>query len=369
MEQAAASGPWPRPGIPAPGLFKIAAVLTGFAACVGLMVFLIFLFQPPKPAAVVLVGADYATNLTVPHNVLGWKGLKGIEAVSKTPRPWAIFNPASLQLIQRPTTLGQPEQWDALIEDLSQSAQGQKTILFVLALHGGDDARGCVPDPRPDDLRHRRRLELKQVIESMKQCRPSRTRSSCSEGALVAADWRLGMLHNDFARRLQDLEPEIRKVKNLWVLSGCDVDQLCWTSEGLGRSAFVHYIIEALRGKAAGADGRLTLDELHDYVLKNVRNWAWNARGAIQEPVLLPRDGQAAGKEAAAAGRRSPAQVHLASVEAAPGPGRLPARGSCRAGRAMEALPRARSAGAPSLGLFAAPLARVSGDAWSAGRS
>ena len=107
-------------------------------------------------------------------------------------------------------------------------------------------------------------------------------------------------------------------MKNLWVLSGSDVDQRCWASEGLGRSAFVHYIIEALRGKAAGSDGRLTLDELHGYVLKNVRNWAWDARGAIQEPVLLPRDGQARGKNAAAPARRSPAEVYLASVDVAP---------------------------------------------------
>ena len=71
------------------------------------------------------------------------------------------------------------------------------------------------------------------------------------------------MLHNDFARRLRDLDGEIRKVKNLWVLSACDVDQLCWTSEGLGRSAFHHFIIEALRGEAAGPDGRLTLEELY----------------------------------------------------------------------------------------------------------
>ena len=40
----------------------------------------------------------------------------------------------------------------------------------------------------------------------------------------------------------------------------------------------------------------------------------------IQEPVLLPRDGQQAGKNSSGAGRRSPHQVHLASVEVAPTP-------------------------------------------------
>ena len=102
------------------------------------------------------------------------------------------------------------------------------------------------------------RLELKRVIDSMKKLPPEQNKILVLEGALITANWRLGMLYNDFARRLQDLEPEIREVNNLWVLSGCDVDQLCWTSEGLGRSAFLHYVIEGLRGKAAGPDGRLT---------------------------------------------------------------------------------------------------------------
>ena len=145
---------------------------------------------------------------------------------------------------------------------------------------------------------------------------PEQNKILVLEGALIPADWRLGMLHNDFARRLRDLDGEIRKVKNLWVLSACDVDQLCWTSEGLGRSAFHHFMIEALRGAAAGRDGRLTLEDLYKYVRTNVRDWAWNARGAIQEPVLLPLKVEG-GEGAARAERTLPSQVHLATVEAA----------------------------------------------------
>src|SRR4051812_14744637 len=293
---------------------KILGALLGLLTCLGLIVLLIILFQPPKPAAVVLVGADYAGNLMVPHNVLGWKGLQGVEAVSRASRPWAIFNPAQLQLIlPEPRALDLAEQWDGLIDDVKRVGSRQKTVLFVVALHGGSGAEGAylIPNQMSPGAK---RLDLSKVISSMEKLPPEQNKVLVLEGALIPAEWRLGMLQNDFARRLEDLEVEIRKVKNLWVLSACDVDQVCWTSEGLGRSPFLHSMTEALRGEAAGADGRLTLDELYTYVRSHVRDWAWNARGAVQEPVLLPR--KDAG-EAGSAGRNPPSRVHLATAVAA----------------------------------------------------
>src|SRR5205809_7832519 len=58
--------------------FRVLGGLAAFAACLGMVIWLILMINPPEPAAVVLVGADYATNLAIPHNVLGWEGLKGI---------------------------------------------------------------------------------------------------------------------------------------------------------------------------------------------------------------------------------------------------------------------------------------------------
>jgi hypothetical protein len=126
------------------------------------------------------------------------------------------------------------------------------------------------------------------VIESMKRLPPEKNKILVLEGSVVDSDWRLGMLHNDFARRLRDLEPLIREVPNLWVMNGCDVDQRCWISEGLGRTAFAHFLIEGIRGQAGGSSGRLTLAGLHRYVRTRVSDWAWHARGAVQEPLLLP---------------------------------------------------------------------------------
>ena len=293
--------------------------LAAFAACLGMVIWLILMINPPEPAAVVLVGADYATNLAVPHNVMGREGLKGIEHLSRAPRRRVLFNPAELQLIRPRRTLERADQWDEVIADLKTGFR-EKTLIIVLALHGGSDPNG--PYLMPNAMKGPEgRLEMKKVIDSMTELPAEKQKILVVEGTQVPADWRLGMLHNDFPRQLKELEPAIRAVPNLWVLSGCDVDQRCWASEGLGRTIFSHAIIEALRGKsAAGADGRLTLDELHSSVLKTVRHWAWEARGAVQEPVLLPGRPEPGGSQTPAAGteaRPEPGTVHLAMVEGA----------------------------------------------------
>ncbi|QEH33047.1 hypothetical protein OJF2_15430 [Aquisphaera giovannonii] len=307
-----------RPDAPRTKTWKVAGVVAALAACIALILFLILVFRPPRPAAVVLVGADYAGNLAVPHNLLGWKGLQGLEAVSRTPPRFSLFPPPMLQLVRGGgTPLNLAEDWKALVDDLKVSAKGYRTLLIAVALHGGTTADSAYLLPGKATGREADRLDLLQVIRSMDELPQEQNKVLVLEGALVPADWRLGMLYNDFGRRLRDLEPEIRKVKNLWVLSGCDVDQQCWASEGMGRTAFFHYIIEALSGEAAGHGMRLNLQTLHDYVRRKVRNWAWNARGAIQEPVLLPRTADTAGSGGEPP-RRPAAGVHLATAEAAP---------------------------------------------------
>jgi hypothetical protein len=316
--------------LPGSGSWKLVSTIVGFLAFLVAIVVLIIMIQPPPPAAVVLLGADYADSPLVPHNVFGWEGIAGIEKVSRTPQGWRLLRSGSLQLIKPLQVVDHRERWDAVIEDLAKTGFSQDTLLIVVELHGGSDPDHgyLIPDKMamPQD-----RLDLSQVIESMHKLPPNKQKILVLEGSQIPAYWRLGMLHNDFARRLEDLEQAIGEVPNLWVLSGADVDQQCWVSEGLGRTVFSHFIIEGLRGKAAASNGRLTLDGLYRYVRENVRKWSWNARGAIQEPVLFPRltlagrhqsDGNTASdaKPRKQVRRRPPGEVYLASVENAPAP-------------------------------------------------
>src|SRR5208337_234797 len=71
--------------LPSSGIFKILAALLGFLTCLA--------------TVVVLVGADYADNLMIPHNILGWKGMEAIDALLRTPPPWTLLKPARFELI------------------------------------------------------------------------------------------------------------------------------------------------------------------------------------------------------------------------------------------------------------------------------
>jgi hypothetical protein len=300
------------------GILGTAGPVLAFVACLGLVIWLILMLIRPAQVAVVLVGADYATNLAVPQNVLGWEGLAAIEKVVKARRRWALFQPASLHLIPNHgnKTLAGKHQWDELIAELKKGFR-ENTLLLVVTLHGGTKGGRAylMPDlmASPEDG-----LDLEAVIESLGELEPIKHKILVLDGAIVPADWRLGMLHNDFAGALRRLEPKIRKVPNLWVLSSCSVDQRSWASEELGSTAFLHYVCSALRGEADRSGRQLTLGTLYNFVRARVRKWAWNARGALQEPMLLP-DPKAEGGSDKTEGR-DPAKVLLAAAQRAPAP-------------------------------------------------
>ena len=106
----------------------------------------------------------------------------------------------------------------------------------------------------------------------------------------VADDWTLGMLHNDFARELKKLREAIKGVENLWVLAASDEDQRSWIDVDARRSVFSRAVVEGLRGEADAEpkDGRIDLRELYDYVGPRVKAWAFENRGDVQTPLLLP---------------------------------------------------------------------------------
>ncbi len=87
---------------------RLFAGLVAFAACLGVVVWLIWMINPPRPAGVVLLGADYATNLAVPHNALGYQGLKGIEKLSRTPRALDPVQPRQAPALPQPERSDSP---------------------------------------------------------------------------------------------------------------------------------------------------------------------------------------------------------------------------------------------------------------------
>ena len=106
----------------------------------------------------------------------------------------------------------------------------------------------------------------------------------------VGADWNLGLLHNDFVRSLAN-DPKIKSIPNLVVFCASDEDQRSWPSDEYGQTIFAHFILEGLKGAAdKDDDGRLTAQELIDYVQQQVESWVRHNRGALQTPRVIAAD-------------------------------------------------------------------------------
>lgn len=269
-------------------------VIRAAAACllgIGLIVSLILMIRPIQPASVLLIGADYATNLGVPHNVYGRAGLEGLREITVSREAHHLWGRSKLRRVNDAViTLDSATRWGEVLDGLRHHGFPGNTIVLFLALHAVTGPEGNVyllPEgaTKPTDG-----VELATIIDDLGTLPTNTSKVLILEGAQVSAAWHLGIGHNDFSRRLRQLDEHgaIAKVPGLWILSASDVDQRCWASDGLRRTVFAHYVIEGLRGAAAGDDRRVNLAELHQYVRQNVSDWVWAARGAVQEPILLP---------------------------------------------------------------------------------
>jgi hypothetical protein len=266
----------------AAGLFLVA--VAGVAA-------LLWMLYPPQPACLVVVGAGYEDNLSLPHNVYGWQGARDLARWCEDTAgggSWLarLTHTGYIRLQHGPARLAgeadwAPERWMHCRE---------QTLIILVGLHGGaDKAEGAYLFL--DDPEGRRHLKLADLIASLAPVTRAKNVVLILDATQVEAYWPAGLLHNDFARQLAALEPSIKKQPRLVVLSASMPDQRSWVSEEWRRSVFTHYLLEGLRGGAADSGGTITAAGLHAYVKEKVERWAQDNRAAQQTPVLLPEDG------------------------------------------------------------------------------
>jgi hypothetical protein len=261
---------------------------------------------PPKPVALILVGAGYEDNLAVAPNVYGWQGLRDLAEFARGEKGglWSKSGPLSLK--HDPLKLNHDVHWDSALGNCSE-----KTVLVFFALHGGNDAQGPYLLMQDADLRDDGRedyvIRLRSVISRLNELPDKKNKVLILDATQVPSDWGRGVLHNDFARGLKALAPEIDKVPNLVVLSASDENQRSWVSDEWRQTAFSHYVIEGLKG-AADKDrrGRITAWDLHQYVSDNVEKWARDNREARQTPLLHGGDDRAKNLELCAVGDYKP---------------------------------------------------------------
>ncbi len=253
------------------------------------MLVLVFLWlRPASGTAMVLVGAGYEDNLAVPHNVYGRETLNSLARLAESHQT----ETGKMVVRRKELNLANAREWDKRLRNIPQ-----KNIVIYLAMHGATDAKGAYLLPQntmmPRDVENllldESKLRLTAILDKLAELPRNRNVVLILDATALTSSWSLGILHNNFARELENLNERIAEIPNLIVLSASGIDQRSWASPELRRTIFGHFVTKGLEGHAdENEDKRVTALELHGYVLDKVQRWVAFNRGALQTPVLLP---------------------------------------------------------------------------------
>jgi hypothetical protein len=265
---------------------------------VGILVAVILWLLPVKTPTLVLVGAGYAQNLAVPPNVHGWRTLQELhDWIRSNPQASFWVSDVPELLHDKPVELKKGMEWD---QGLDRFVLKEKTVVVVMALHGGADENGLFflfqdSDSSPEEGN---RLRLEKVLDRLEKVGDKKQKVLILDPTQMTANAPLGMLHNNFVRVLksQALNSAIERIPNLVVICSTDEDQQSWAfssasareGEPIVRpTVFGHYLVEGLKGAAATNDV-VTAFDLFNYVSKSVTTWVADRRATAQTPILLP---------------------------------------------------------------------------------
>lgn len=262
---------------------------------VGVVAVLIVIFWPEgiDPPRLVLIGAGYETNLSLPHNVHGQRALNELKGWAEAHnKDWGGQKEKGIDIHHHDLTT----QEDVIAKSL-EGYTGQSVVVF-LSVHGGADQNGAyifaddaTPGPEfnanPDKVLYR----LDRVFSALEKI-PKTKKLLILDATQVENTWGFGMIKNEFAEALAN-DPRVKQIDNLVILSASGPNERSWVSEEYGRTIFGHFVVEGLKGAAdkdkevGNRDGRITTLELAKYVQSEVEHWVRENRGAIQKPVLF----------------------------------------------------------------------------------
>ncbi|MFO0876421.1 MAG: vWA domain-containing protein [Gemmataceae bacterium] len=266
---------------------RLAGVLGLVFGTATLLAWLLLWLAPPGPACLILAGAGYEDNLAVDPNPQGREALTRFARLAGTSSPlsWLFQRSGRLRVAHSPLEVLRGTDWWRGLDDVRE-----QTIVVFLALHGGADAQGAYLLPQDASAAPADRLRLEAVLDRLAELPADRHKLLILDATAQGPSWSLGLLHNDFARALDALEPRIAAIPNLLVLSSSGINQRSWPAADLRTTLFARCLLQGLAGDAdADRNGRLQGWEIYQYLAREVQTDARRLHGAEQLPVLLPR--------------------------------------------------------------------------------
>lgn len=273
----------------------LAAVLGLLALAV--VTWVVFWIRPPAPARIVILRADYDNALAVAPNPYGKADARAIAALA---RPGSWFGSRSRLAGGPITTFTRAGLPDLL-------AVREKCAVVFIAAHGGRDRDGPFLFPEDSTGEPADRVRFKTLLDQLARLPANKQKLLIIDATHEPAFTELGLVHNDFAAGVEEMDAEIAAVPNLAVFLSSGTDERSWTSPEWGTSAFMHFAMAGLNGEAdADRNRRVTASELISFVTPRVSAWARDNRGSRQVPVLLPKND----------GANRVRGMHLVSVDA-----------------------------------------------------
>lgn len=253
----------------------------------GGFLYLAALFAPPRGVEFVLLGAGYEQNLSVPHNLYGWNSLADLASAIGDGTHRSYWAQHFWHVKPQPQRL----LLETRLAEIAPQSRARTWVLFVSA-HGGVDDQGMylLADNDLSPQQPERRQRISHLLAHVKKLPPEQHKVLVFDTVHFECDVTLGMLENDFALKLRQLDAEIREIPNLVVVCASDVNELAWDCPMWGRTTFAHFWIEGLRGAAIDLDdsGRINVTELLAFTSAQTSHWVHTHYRARQTPWLLP---------------------------------------------------------------------------------
>ena len=259
----------------------LAGAIIASCTLTGLLTWATTSIGPVPRVSITLASTDYRNHLNVPVNGYGDQAIAGLAAIASTSDD---ARQSFIRLTTLPIELSTADDFSKLHLDRESTV----SIVYISA-HGASSVNGPVLLPaNAQDLTDA--VQVDSIIKRMAGMPTSQHKVLVIDGALSRCLPSLGLLHNDFARQMLQLDTLIESIPNLVVIVSADVDQKSWVNPDQGITVYASALIDALTGNASDLrnDGWIDLLDIHAATRKATRSWTEKYIGELQEPLLLP---------------------------------------------------------------------------------
>ena len=155
-----------------------------------------------------------------------------------------------------------------LLQAFPQRAKGADTVLIGFCGHGVEREGRTVLMPRDVHLSMAERMGI--PLQDFRDCM-----AACEAKQQVLL---LDACHSGAGRDAEEMSEQMREEiagsEGMVILASCGVRERSYEWQAKRHGVFSHFVIEGLRGKAAGAAGEVTAFALCNYVSTQVKRWS-----------------------------------------------------------------------------------------------